>query len=114
MDTRKNDRVARQRLIVQLILCVLLPPIGMILVWRSRYPRRGKLVLSLLSSLILTFMISFALSTRPPEDIAPTPMSATYANTDTGAGVVPGTVPQNPADPIPTTPTVAPANPFAG
>jgi len=82
MENRTKTRLARQRLILMLVLCAALPPLGMVLVWRSRYPRRGKLVLSVLSTLILTLMISGGLRLRKPEDIVPPSLSATYINTE--------------------------------
>ena len=83
MENRQKAKLARQRLVIQLILCAVLPPVGMVLVWRSRYPRRGKVMLSVVSTLILMLMISGALRLRKPEDIVPPSLSATYVNTET-------------------------------
>ena len=82
MENRNKAKIAKQRLILQLALCAVLPPLGMILVWRSRYPRRGKVLLSVVSTLILMLMISGGLRLRKPEDIVPPSMSATYVNTE--------------------------------
>lgn len=77
---RKQTTLARNRLIVIVLLCVLVPPFGMLLVWRNRYNRRAKLALTLFSTMALTLIFTIILLLQPPEEIVPTPMSASYMN----------------------------------
>lgn len=73
-----------RRTIVQLLLLVLLPPVGLALLWRNaRYPLRGQLLLSLLATLSLTCMLVFGFSRAPQEVIAPAPVAPAPAATAT-------------------------------
>ena len=81
MDNRAKKELARKRLIIHSVLCALLPPVGMLLVWRSRYQSKFKLMMTAGSTLVLMLMFIIALAGRAPEEIVPPVLSAGYANT---------------------------------
>ena len=45
MENRAKRELARKRFIVHSVLCALVPPLGMLLVWRSRYESKKKLLM---------------------------------------------------------------------
>ena len=79
MENRAKKELARKRLIIHSVLCALLPPVGMLLVWRSRYQSRFKLLMTLCSTLVLMAMFCVHLGMREPEKIVPPVISAGYA-----------------------------------
>lgn len=110
MENRAKKELARKRFIIHSVLCALVPPIGMLLVWRNRYPNRTKLLMTLGSTLILAIMFSIGLRLQKPEEITATPMSATYANTETTETQQEQTMPAETPSPAEDS-YVAPANP---
>ena len=76
MENRAKKELARKRLIIHSVLCALLPPVGMLLVWRSRYRSRFKLLMTLGSTLVLMIMFCVHLGMREPEKIVPPVISA--------------------------------------
>ncbi len=117
MDARNRKEAARKRLIVLTVLCVVLPPIGMLLAWRGRYNNIGKLIFSALGTLSLMLLVMLGLSFRKPAEIVPTAMSATYidAQSDAAAAASSGQTAEAPTDTVIDTSGedtfVAPANP---
>ena len=79
MENRAKRELARKRMIIHSVLCAALPPAGMLLVWRSRYPGRQKLLMTLASTLVLTLIFCVALAFREPEPITPPAVSADFA-----------------------------------
>ena len=80
MESRNRRELAKTTFIVHIVLCTLVPPLGMLFVWRNRYHRPVKLVMTFCSTLILMLMFSIGLRLQAPEEIIPTPMSASYMN----------------------------------
>ena len=80
MESRNRRELAKKRFIIHSVLCVVLPPVGMLLVWRNRYRGQVKLAMTFCSTLILMLMFCIGLRLQPPEEIVPTPMSAAYMN----------------------------------
>lgn len=118
MENRNKRELAKKRLILHSVLCVLLPPVGMLLVWRNRYKSQMKLLMTFVSTLVLMLMFSIGMRLQPPEDIVPTPMSAGYMNQGEGQSDSSGAfAPANPAAPATPNPNpvgddfVAPADP---
>lgn len=116
MENRAKREMAKKRMIIHSVLCALLPPAGMLLVWRSRYESKKKLIMTLASTLVLMLMFSVYLALQEPEKIEPPALSAGYAQQQTY------TEPQSAPEPEPVveiTPApqvfeedfVAPANP---
>ena len=121
MENRAKRELARKRFIIHSVLCALVPPIGMLLVWRSRYESKKKLLMTLASTLVLMLMFTVGLALQEPEKIAPPALSAGYAYpqydyTEPEPEPVPA-APQAPETPVETAPQtfeenfVAPANP---
>jgi len=81
MENRVKKELERKRLIIQSVLCALLPPVGMLLVWRSRHPGRRKLMMTLCSTLVLMLMFCVGLALQEPEEIRPPVHSAGFAQT---------------------------------
>ncbi len=89
------------RMWITVALCVLLPPVGLILLWTTaRNPLRGKLIISIIALLSMTLMLTlFLLSRQPklygeqqnvPVDYAGLPqMNQTVAATPTPAPTAP-------------------------
>lgn len=78
MEARNRKEMARKRLIVLTVLCFVLPPVGMLLAWRGRYNRLGKLIFSAIGMLSLMLIVSVCLRLRPPAEIVPPSVSASY------------------------------------
>ena len=76
MDAREKQKRSQKRFYVLLALCVFLPPVGLLLVWRGRYKQRAKLCFTLLSTLVMMGMCSLYIRLLPPEEIAPALISA--------------------------------------
>ena len=119
MENRAKRELARKRFIIHSVLCALVPPIGMLLVWRSRYESKKKLLMTLASTLVLMLMFTVGLALQEPEKIEPPALSAGYAypqNDYTEPEPV-QEAPQSPETPVETAPQtfeenfVAPANP---
>lgn len=121
MENRAKRELARKRFIIHSVLCALVPPLGMLLVWRSRYESKKKLLMTFASTLILTIMFTVGLALQEPEKIEPPALSAGYAypqNSYTEPVSEPAPeIPQTPETPVETEPQtfeenfVAPANP---
>lgn len=111
MDKRTKRELARKRLIIHSVLCVVLPPVGMLLVWRNRYPRRMKLLMTLGATIVLTAMFSIGLRMRPIEEIEPTPVSAAYEAQEQTVQPADTPVDMQTAAPAQDEGIVAPANP---
>lgn len=78
MENRAKREMAKKRMIIHSVLCAVLPPVGMLLVWRSRYASRKKLLMTLASTLVLMLMFSIGLALQEPEKIEPPALSAGY------------------------------------
>jgi len=83
MENRQKKELARKRMIIHSALCALVPPAGMLLVWRNRYPKKTKLLMTLCSTAVLTLMCCVYLALQEPEEIVPPVYSAGYANSQT-------------------------------
>lgn len=112
---------------VTIVLCVLLPPVGMVLLWgRTRCPIRGKVLMTFVSVAVMVAMIALALqfgvnanarrsiytnaaptpaATVVPAMPASTVMPANPSKTDSTAGTDGGESPEDASD------GVIPANP---
>lgn len=63
-----------RRTLVQILLILFLPPVGLAMLWRNgRYPLRGKLVLSALAMMSMTLMFSLFLDSNRPDPVMPAP-----------------------------------------
>lgn len=112
MENRAKRELARKRLIIHSVLCAVLPPLGMLLVWRSRYQSRMKLLMTLGATLVLMVMFSIGLSMREPEPIVPPAISASYSGQTTEAEPTPAPAAEpTPAPAVIDEGFVAPANP---
>ncbi len=117
---RRNKPSAR--VWVAVLLCALLPPLGLIVVWRGlRLPVRGKVLISLVALLSMTIMLSTYIGMQQNSGILiPQQATGQYAVNDytSAAGAtVTATSAATPAPsetPAPAEPemTPAPANPF--
>lgn len=104
MENRAKKELERKRLIIHSVLCALLPPAGMLLVWRSRYRSSLKLIMTLGATLALTVIFSIGFSLQKPEEIVP-PTRAAGAQqpaVEQSAGQIPSLWPENNAAPAPT------------
>lgn len=77
-----------RRTLLKVILCVLIPPIGILVLWRtSSFRLRGRVLVSLLSAISMTLMILSTMQRPVFTSIVPAPsapLSATHApETDT-------------------------------
>lgn len=60
-----------KRMWITVALCVLLPPVGLILLWTAaRNPLRGKLIISIIALLSMTLMLTLFLLSRQPNPYA--------------------------------------------
>ncbi len=70
--------------LVQILLILLLPPVGLAVLWRSsRFPMRGRVVLSALAVISMTAMFSLFLSWQTPDPVMPTPAAPAPAASPT-------------------------------
>lgn len=95
--------------LVQILLILLLPPVGLAVLWRSsRFPMRGRVVLSALAVISMTAMFSLFLSWQTPDPVMPTPAAPAPAASPTPAPTpVPTPTPAPTEAPTPApTPTV--------
>ena len=66
-----------RRAAFSLILLVLLPPLGMLLIWRRRiFQTRGRVLLTVLSALLLSVEIYLLLPTQSVSSVTPSPVKA--------------------------------------
>jgi hypothetical protein len=109
------------RVWVTFLFCALLPPLGLIIVWRwLRCPVRGKILLSLVAFLSMTLMLSTYIGRQMDSGILiPREAAGQFAVNDytTGGGatvITPAPSDAATATPAPAEPimTLAPANPF--
>lgn len=60
--------------ILQIVLLIVLPPVGLLWLWRrTSYPRRGQFVLSTLALCSMTLMFTLYFNAKAPDPIAPVP-----------------------------------------
>ena len=109
------------RVWLTILFCALLPPLGLIVVWRGlRCPVRGKILLSLVAFLSMTLMLTTYISRQMDSGILiPQQAAGQFAVNDytTAAGatvITPAPAAATAATPAPAEPgmTPAPANPF--
>ena len=111
------------RVWVTFLFCALLPPLGLIVVWRGlRCPVRGKVLLSLVAFLSMTLMLTTYISRQLnsgiliPQQAAGQYAVNDYTASDAGGAIVPTPAPSAATDSTlaPAAPdmTLAPANPF--
>ena len=97
-----------KRMILAILLCIILPPVGLVLLWGGvKCPIRGKLLMTLISALILVALFTaFLVRRERAVTIIPQPVIPQTAATPTPTAApvpVPGIqVPQGiiPADPM--------------
>ena len=81
LKQQEKARRKRKRLITLLVLCTVLPPVGMLLMWRSTNRTRAKVLFSVYGTLLLMLMISGILRLMPAKEIEVTTVPAGYLNT---------------------------------
>lgn len=95
------------------LLCVGLPPVGLLLLWwKARCPIRGKVLLSILAVAVMVFGLTLLLEARNPAPVValPTQPVVTYGTTPdpTVAPAPENVAPENGGE----TPALVPANPI--
>ncbi|MEG0935002.1 MAG: hypothetical protein RSJ41_05360 [Clostridia bacterium] len=111
------------KMLLTLLLCVLLPPVGLILLWgRATCPTRGKVWISLISVAVMVAGMTYYIGTRAGDDyivpdapiahtyglatpapapsVAPAPVETVEKDAQAGEEVapetIPGVIPANP------------------
>ncbi|MDL2206075.1 hypothetical protein LJC33_04060 [Eubacteriales bacterium OttesenSCG-928-N13] len=60
-----NSQMPSRRMWLIVALCVILPPVGLFLLWtQARNPLRGKLIISIIAVLSMTLMLTIYISVR--------------------------------------------------
>lgn len=68
---------AAGKTILQIVLLIVLPPVGLLWLWRrTSYPRRGQFILSILALCSMTVMFTLYFNASVPDPIAPVPQAA--------------------------------------
>lgn len=111
MEERVKRELARKRAILLTVLCILLPPLGVLLVWRNRLSVARKAARTVLATVSLTIALTIALTvTRVPEDLRPAPVSASTLSGNNLTSLQEGGTDTQPT-PAPDDGYVAPSNP---
>ncbi|MDI9505194.1 MAG: hypothetical protein GX246_02910 [Clostridiales bacterium] len=95
-----------KRMLLTILLCILLPPVGLVLLWGGvKCPVRGKLLLTLISALILVAMFTtFLVRRERAVTIIPQPVIPHVLATPTPAAAAPAPDMQVPQGIIPANP----------
>ena len=86
-----------RRMWITIALCILLPPVGLILLWGTmRAPLRGKIIISIIAVLSMTLMITIFLMSRAHEigRISNDALSSGIMTTTAPDESTPSTIPQ--------------------
>ncbi len=81
MENRARREMERKRTILLGVLCAVVPPIGIILVWRNRYPIAKKAIFTAGATVMLTLILTayLAITAQAPQ-IRPVPVRAGLQN----------------------------------
>lgn len=100
-----------RRTLIQILLILFLPPVGLAVLWRnSRYPLRGRMLLSVLAMASMTLIFSLFLSSGGPDPVSNSPVVPVAASAATPEPT-PSPTPEATMEPTPSpspepTPTV--------